>query len=169
LFDIRNYEVKTYPTPFLGSLGRRIGILYAGCTDKISVITPRFDSSLTVLDPSKEITGDFSEAIFDFSVDTGNIYTDSIYHIYSRDISFHIIKNNRAAKQRILIIKDSFAQVVAPFLALGVAQIDMIDLRYFDNDSLFGYIEETKPDLVMFLYNPSMLDEKYTMISDGWR
>jgi hypothetical protein len=163
LFDEGNYDVRAYPTPSLGSLGHRTGILYADCTDEVSVITPRFDSDLTVSTSSKGIVcrGNFSETIFDFSVDTGNIYTDNIYYLYPGNGALPpllIIKNNsRVGKQHILIIKDSFAQVVAPFLALGVAQVDMIDLRTYD-DSLFDYIEDSNPDLVLFLYNPSMLD-----------
>ena len=47
----------------------------------------------------------------------------------------------------IVMFKDSFADCMAPYLALCCAQIDLIDLRYYEGSSL-DYIVRTKPDAV---------------------
>jgi hypothetical protein len=45
-----------------------------------------------------------------------------------------------------------------PFLAFGIESVEMIDLRVF-HGSLKTYIEQSKPDVVVVLYNPSVLDK----------
>ena len=44
--DIKNYEVNTYRNWFLGSIGKRVGIYYAGIDD-IDLIYPKFDTLLS--------------------------------------------------------------------------------------------------------------------------
>ena len=56
-----------------------------------------------------------------------------------------------SGKGRILIVKDSFANSMVPWMLKDYANIDMIDLRYFTG-SLQSYIERTKPDEILVLY-----------------
>jgi hypothetical protein len=62
--------------------------------------------------------------------------------------------------KKILIIKDSYVLVVAPFLALGIEDIELLDLRRFPG-SLKEYVMRNQPDMVIVMYNPSALDENY--------
>ena len=71
-------------------------------------------------------------------------------------LSINNKSNNNKCNKKILIIKDSFSNTYAPFLAIIFDKIDLIDLRYF-NGSLKAYIEKTKPDIVMICYNVSMI------------
>lgn len=43
---------------------------------------------------------------------------------------------------------------MAPFLAMAVAEVDIIDLRYFTG-SLRNFIQQHNPDIVIALYSPS--------------
>ena len=51
----------------------------------------------------------------------------------------------------LLIVKDSFANSMVPFLMKDYAQIRMIDLRYFKK-SVKKYLEENPADEVLVLY-----------------
>ena len=54
----------------------------------------------------------------------------------------------------LLIVKDSFANSMVPFLMKDYAQIRMIDLRYFKK-SVKKYLEENPADEVLVLYEMS--------------
>ena len=56
------------------------------------------------------------------------------------------------ADKRVLLVRDSFACAFTPYLAQACAELDTIDKRAFPQ-TIASYIEETKPDLVLFLYN----------------
>ena len=71
-------------------------------------------------------------------------------------------------KKDLLILKNSFANVVSPFLALETENVSIIDLRYF-NGSLKAYIKEYDPDLVMILYHGNAVldpNDEYKSESD---
>ena len=53
---------------------------------------------------------------------------------------------------KILLLTESYSDVISPFLACAYANIDEIDLRMFSG-CLQTYIEETKPDLVISMYS----------------
>ena len=69
------------------------------------------------------------------------------------------MKNNlNPHGKKILMICDSFAMVVTPFLALQTSELHICDVR--DNEKYVGeklnmekYIKEIKPDYVIVLYN----------------
>ncbi len=49
---------------------------------------------------------------------------------------------------RVLVIKQSLAEVLCPYLACTVQYLDAIDLRFFDG-CIRTFIEETRPDVVL--------------------
>lgn len=53
---------------------------------------------------------------------------------------------------RLLIVRDSFAHCLAPFLAEQYSQIDLLDLRYFKKQSVSEYLAEYPADAVLFCY-----------------
>jgi hypothetical protein len=58
--------------------------------------------------------------------------------------------------KKVLLVRDSFACAFTPFLAQSCAQLDTIDMRAFQG-TIAQYIVESKPDIVLFLYNTSAL------------
>ena len=86
-------------------------------------------------------------------------YNKNTYAAYSGgDFHLQIMRNNMLkAGKKILLIRDSYACAVAPFLALQTSELDVCDMREADFVSgerldLRTYIESTKPDYVIVLY-----------------
>ena len=70
-----------------------------------------------------------------------------------------IIKNNTLNNGKILLIKDSFSLPFAAYLSTVVGEIHMIDLRYYKQQTVLDYIDDYQPDMVIILYNPSVLSD----------
>lgn len=81
------------------------------------------------------------------------------YSTYSGgDVNLANIKNKKETSgKKILLIKDSFSSVLIPFLALGSSNLDVVDVRQPDKINLREYIENTNPDIVIIMYNPSIM------------
>ena len=62
------------------------------------------------------------------------------------------IENPAAEGGRLLVVKDSFAHCLVPFLAAHYSRIDMIDLRYFKRQTVTDYLAENPCDEVLFVY-----------------
>ena len=86
-------------------------------------------------------------------------YNINTYATYSGgDFRLQIMKNNfNTNGKKILLIRDSFACVVAPFLALQLSELHICDIR--DGDDYAGniinikdYIKEVEPDYVVVIY-----------------
>ena len=75
---------------------------------------------------------------------------------YSDQALLRITNHLASNDLKVLWIKDSFSNVVTPFISQGIAQLDVIDLRYFTG-SVQTYIEETEPDLVVAMYAPGSI------------
>lgn len=55
-------------------------------------------------------------------------------------------------QQKLLVIKDSYAHSVLPFLALHVPEIHVIDLRYY-NGNISEYMTANEISDVLMLFN----------------
>lgn len=62
-----------------------------------------------------------------------------------------ICNDSRKNGKKLLLIKDSFAHSIAPFISLHFEEIHMVDLRYF-NMPLSGYMEEEGITDLLVLY-----------------
>ena len=56
--------------------------------------------------------------------------------------------------KRILLLRDSYACALTPFLALSCSELTTIDLRYFEGD-LLDTIAGLEPDIALTLYTAS--------------
>ena len=59
-----------------------------------------------------------------------------------------------AALVRVVLLRDSFACALTPFLALSCSELTTIDLRYFEGD-LLDTIAGLEPDIALTLYAAS--------------
>jgi hypothetical protein len=122
--------------------------IYEG-KERIDFLHPEFETSIEkyVADYDMTITGTFDEVIYaDWDYPTYNTWNHNI----------KAIKTYRNQKKedtlRILLLTESYSDVISPFLACAYAEIDELDLRIFSG-SVQNYIEETKPDLVISMYS----------------
>lgn len=68
------------------------------------------------------------------------------------------IKAGDGMGKKLLVIKDSYAHCLAPFLLNHYGEVHMIDLRYYDS-SVDEYIKENGIDEVLILYNTSFFSK----------
>ncbi|HPT17427.1 MAG TPA: hypothetical protein PK388_09100 [Kiritimatiellia bacterium] len=150
-----NYAVEVRPAFFLGSLGKKVTRAYVA-PDDFSLLTPKFESRLSLVIPTRRVrqTGSFRRALIDArQIARRNLYGRNPYAAYLYgDSAFLAITNHlRPDGRRLLVVKDSTANVVLPFLALGTAALEAVDLRHF-NGSLRALIDRRRPDAVVVLY-----------------
>lgn len=171
--DYSNYNVKEYPNSFLGSIGKKTGRYFTWQgLDDFRLITPKFETNLTEEQPIKgeSRSGTFEESVLYMENLSGEVYKTNQYATYSGgDFRLQIMKNNLNPKgKKILLIRDSFACVVAPFLALQTNELHICDMR--DMEGMIGdkmdmedYIKEIEPDYVIVLYTQvdDCLDDRY--------
>lgn len=64
------------------------------------------------------------------------------------------IQNDAAPDRKLLVLKDSFANTMIPFLIADYQEIDMLDLRYF-RGSMEEYLKEYEADEILILFEMS--------------
>lgn len=173
--DISNYKVTTYENWFLGSLGKKVGayLLPTGA-DEFSLIVPKFKTELTEKQPFKNQTrsGSFEKvALYMENIDQKDWYEKNPYAGYSGgDFRLQILKNSLSANdKKILIIRDSFACAVTPFLSLQAKELHVADVRNFEDFAgeklnVYDYIKEIDPDYVLVLYMGAVTAENSGML-----
>lgn len=164
LLEKSNFTETTYKKQFLGSMGKRMGVYYAG-TDDFSLILPRFETDMSCFYHRRNGTIFGKSGSFeDTWIFTENLKKDyfniNSYATYSGgDYSLLEFRNNRIAGKKILMLRDSFSCVLVPFFSLAAGgELHAIDPRYYKG-SITDYVEKFKPDLVLMLYNPGVLKE----------
>ena len=175
VFDISNYNIKTYEDWFLGSQGKKVGSFFTDLyVDDIDIITPKFNTSLTVSQPLKNesVTGTFEETLISKErIETKDFYTYNPYVAYTGgDYHIQTIENlNNTDGKDILVIRDSFGAASTPFLSLAAHNTHILDLREYTGmygdrvKSVSEYIEEMNPDYVIVMYYGVNKDDlKYT-------
>lgn len=106
--------------------------------------------------PKEEIKYDIT---YNNTINTNNLYdesflnkTDKYSYFFGGDKALTEIETSIKNDKSILIIKDSFANSLIPFLLNHYENIFVIDTRYF-NMSINDYIKENDVDELLFLYN----------------
>ncbi len=160
LLNPENFETVTYPKWFLGSQGKKMTLSRAEPED-FNLLYPKYPVSIRHEDiPSRiDVTGDFNIMYGMNLFKERDYYASSTYNAYPGGIMSSYYNNLANNKIKILLLKDSFGQVVIPFLLLGIAQLDVLDLREFTG-SVQTYVQKNKPDLVITLYTIGMIGSK---------
>ena len=162
VFGLDSYDCQTHEKVLVGSCGRRVGTWYIA-PDDLDVLTPKFETRLRFSVPSQELVreGSFAETmLFPEKLEQRDWMNSDSYDVYCGSVyDFLRIENLRGGNgKRLLVLDDSFSLVLVPFFSLAYEQVDYVDLRLWGGD-LLDYIEETKPDAVLVLYNPGALED----------
>ena len=158
--NIKNYSIQSYPDWFLGSYGKKVGTFYTWHgADDFELITPNFETSLVEEEPlkRKKREGSFEETVLFLDNMEKDYYHKNTYAAYSGgDFRLQIIRNNLNPEgKKVLLIRDSFACVVTPFLSLQTKELHICDMRDYITEgkmNLAEYIREQKPDYVIVLF-----------------
>lgn len=84
--------------------------------------------------------------------DLSKLDTKDKYSVFLSGNPAHMrVSKGDGEREKLVIIKDSFANSLVPFLAIHY-DLEIIDVRYF-TDSIYGFINENGIDNVLVLYN----------------
>lgn len=114
-----------------------------------------------------EHDGTISKGTFDeVFLKAPEAYTEAAYHGFSvvTNSTLHKYHNLSACDnkgKKILIIGDSFNWILADYLIADIEYLDVIHNASFE-ESIRSYIKETKPDMVLIIYNDAEFVEVYT-------
>ncbi len=154
------FNRTVYPHSFLGSHGRKVTLARTEPED-FTLITPKADTAFeceiyTAEGKIVQGTGSYNLLLDMTQLASNDYYNSSVYATYMYGDTVAEIRNLYSTDNaKLLLIGDSFTDVAEPFLALGVSELDCIDLRVFTG-SLQSYITQNGPyDAVLALYNPS--------------
>lgn len=64
-----------------------------------------------------------------------------------------IINNKSINDKKILLVRDSFGCAFASFLLLTCKNLGTIDCSHYKEGAIFDYVEKSKPDIVIILFN----------------
>lgn len=157
LLNPDNFRRETLEDAFLGSQGKKLTLKVVEPED-ISLLYPIYENQLRFRIPSIgiDLTGDFSVTYNREALEGEDLYEQDPYHAYSYGdralIRYENLSEAVREEKKVLLLHDSFSDVVQSFLALGLKHFESMDLRYF-NGSLESYIRENQPDLVIVMYN----------------
>lgn len=145
IFDIDNYDIKTSDEKVLRGYGNIVTSVYADKTP-IDLLYPKFSTMIRKMIPRNgmDTTGGFDEVMY-------YMLAYPAYVVYNHgivDLKKYENLGDNVADTKILLLTDSYSDVVTPFLACAYSNIDEIDLRCFPG-SLQAYIEKNKPDIVI--------------------
>lgn len=155
--DPENYQFRVYEDNFLGSMGKRTGIYYAGLDD-FCIITPKYDTDLSIQIPGTQIDfrGDFENVAYNFRamdiLEENDYFNDNPYGLFGwGDYGLTHWKNENAPESRnVMLIGNSYGNVPFAFLPLYFSSCAEMDMRFF-TDSFEAFYESYAPDTVILL------------------
>lgn len=160
--NLNNYEQRVYENWFLGSTGKKIGRFFTPLgIDDLNLIVPDFPTNVTVSIPADNETreGSFEEALLEYSqLEKKDYYTLNPYDVYGfNHREKNIVNPSSVNDTTILIISDSYAISVNPFLSLNTRELHIVDVRNYewfvgDKLNLNEYIPAIHPDYVIVFY-----------------
>jgi hypothetical protein len=151
------FDIRQATDRFYGSLYSKSGFRHLQ-PDRIDLYLPKKASELEVA-----------------YVDEGRI-TDSLYepdNLRKKDKYAVFLNGNHAlirittdgpADKKLLVVKDSYANCLIPFLKKHFGEIDVVDLRYFD-ESLPKLVQERHIQDMLILYNVNTFFEDPSILN----
>lgn len=165
---LSDYQRLDYPQHFLGSQGVRTGRYYAG-VDDFSLFVPRRPGSYELYYDLNEqgMRGDFRSAfIHDVLLETE---TDCYAAFLGYDTAqMRLVNTERPQGKKLAIIKDSYTQALAPYLAAYFREIILLDMRAFHTlDLKLGdHLQDLDPDYLLVIYSPDTFDKPMFSFDD---
>ena len=154
-YPLEYFNIETATDSFLGTCFSRSGLPEITCsTDTVELFRYFDDENIKVTHKSTKKT---VYGFYDFSAltkkDKYQIFLGGNHEILE-------IRDTKKNKPQLLLIKDSFANSLIPFLALHY-DIDVVDLRYY-NLSLNALTENKKFDKILLVYGIDTLSSDLT-------
>jgi hypothetical protein len=147
-FDIQCVSAEFYGTTHSKSLLQKVS------ADEIYLYRYDGDEKTLIIFPNGSESEKKLSSFYDLSI-INEDRKDKYKVFLSGNTDLLLIRDQAHDLPKLLLIKDSFANSVIPFLALHY-DIDVIDLRYYKS-SVKEYIDENEFDAVLLLYGMDTL------------
>ena len=156
LYDESRFIRTDWEQCWLGEQGRKIGQTYVGLDD-YTELKPSYETSYTFYDDNwSPYTGTFDEFINSSIRTPENDVYENISWYYS--FAWRQCSNNNVEGGKILVLGDSYAHSMVPFLTLGVHKADLLSLRDCADDfALRDFILTNDYDTVVIAYAQFMI------------
>ena len=139
---ISDFEEVCVSEEFFGTAWSKSGAYWSD-PDRINAFFAEGDESYYIYDEEKEKQLDFG------LYDAAKLSIKDKYSFFLGGDHGHIKISNGAEKPRLIVVKDSYFNSVAPFLCRHF-ELDVIDLRYFTG-SVFEYAKEQGAENILVL------------------
>ncbi len=149
-FDKSQFKIEKYDG-FYGTTYSK-GAFWGEPSECIELFTIPSNVSVTIQNGDK--TDVYNDMLFREHLETFDKYRVFL----DGNNEFTRIENKDLEDKKLLIIKDSYANTLAPFLSLHYNTIDMIDLRHY-TDEVTELIKTEKYDEILLVYGVSTLAE----------
>lgn len=143
------FKIRTVTDSFLGSYHTRSQ--FTGLqADSIQQYLPKqpVNSTLYIADSDKTISSLYDSSYL-ASKDKYSYFLGGVHALMTIKSS---VQPADVKQQKLLVLKDSYAHSVLPFLALHVPEIHVIDLRYYNGD-IGEYMQQNGIKDVLMLFN----------------
>ena len=159
----------------LGSYGADVGPLYDGADD-FTVFSPREETGFVFEALKNDGTmirkeGPFDGTLIDrsrhgpkrsFSSQEYYTYTGGNYGICTA------VNMLNEGSEKVLLIRDTYACVLQPFMSMNYREVTAIDPRYYHGGTVKEYIEGHDPDAVILVTGPqTAFHEEFTEFALG--
>lgn len=167
LYDKDRYLFRHWESCWVGEQGRKLSESYVGWDD-YTLILPDFPTHYRF----KSGDGTFTEGGFEGFIDTERLNGDGpvpgkgLHYAYRLRDSVNL----DAADGKVLLLRDSFSNPLAPFLSLGIRELDTLALRSYDSSfDLRERILREGYDTVLICYSTAMIGAHDTPESANYR
>lgn len=144
-YPLSDFSITTVSKDFYGSLFSKGNFTFIK-SDSLQIFYPSFENPLTV---TYEETGAVSDSLYEYShldkKDKYSVFLDNNHPLIHINTS---VKNGR----KLMVIKDSYANSLIPFLTNHYEAIDILDLRFL-TIPLQTYAVQNNVDDILLLYN----------------
>lgn len=149
-----HYDIRTVTDEFEGTIQSKLGIHTV--KDSIELYLAKGDPFYTV---QRNADGEVDYSVYDYSA----LDTKDKYGVFFGGNQALIQIHTRAdSDRRFLVIQDSYAHCFLPFLLEDAKEIDVVDLRYY-NQKLSDLIAEGNYTDVLVLYNAAGFAEDVSL------
>lgn len=154
------FRIETVTSDFLGSYHTRSQ--FSGLKpDSIQVYKPLNEASTQMYVADSEETFDsMYDASYLEKKDKYSYFQGGVHALMTLTTN---IDPAYADKEKLLVIKDSYAHSMLPFLTQHVSEIHVIDIRYY-NGSIADYMEQNGIEDVLLLFNTSTFITERNML-----
>ena len=144
--NIDNFELKTVSKEFLGTFDSKAQVINQE-KDQIDIYLNSYNQDIISAEYDKETTNSiFNKEYLDKK--------DKYSFFLNGNNAKVVIKTKVENEKKLLVIKDSYAHILAQFLCQNYEEIHFIDPRYY-KASLTEYIKQNNITEILFLYNVS--------------